>query len=302
MRAAITAAMGALTWTVCAAGAVQADDLGRLVQKPAPAESESGGPYKRPRADSPLPDGKIARGSRNIVAAWFSDPTPRYRHFVLGSEHEAGTLVVSTSDRRVLRLTLPPDSVFEDREPRIADVDGDGQDEVIVVRSYIKSGAALAIAAVRGNALEIAAETPPIGPFRWLNPAGVGDLDGDGRPDIALVRTPHAGGELRILTWREGRLVETQAEDDVSNHARGSRHLRLSAMADFNNDGVVDLAIPSRTRHEIRFLSFKGGRLREIDRIPLPAAASEDFDVVTKDGRTAVRVGFSSGRSIIVGP
>jgi hypothetical protein len=299
----MAALMGALAWTVGAAGAAHADDGSRLAQKPAPAEGAPSGPYKRPRADSPLPDGKVARGSRNIVAAWFSDPTPRYRHFVLGSEHEAATLVVSTSDRRVLRLTLPPDSVFEDREPRIADVDGDGQDEVIVVKSYTKSGAALAIAAVRGNALEIAAETPPIGtPFRWLNPAGVGDLDGDGRPDIALVRTPHAGGELRILTLREGRLVETQAEDDVSNHALGSRHLRLSAVADFDGDGVVDLAIPSRTRREIRFLSFKGGRLREIDRIALPAAASEDFSVVTKDGRTAVRVGFSSGRSIIVAP
>ena len=298
-RRRIAASVAALAWM----GTAQADDARLLAQASPPATSEASGPFKRPRGDKPLPDGKIARGNRNILAAWFADPTPRYRHFVLGSEHEAGTLVVSTSDRRILRLSLPPDSVFEDREPRIADVDGDGKDEVIVVKSYLKTGAALAIAAVRGNALEIAAETPPIGaPLRWLNPAGIGDLDGDGRPDIALVRTPHAGGELRIVTWRDGKLVETQAEDDVSNHALGSRHLRLSAIADFDGDGIADLAIPSGTRHELRFLSFRGGRLREFSRAALPAAASEDFSVVTKDGRTAVRVGFSSGRSIIVLP
>ncbi|HXF53711.1 MAG TPA: VCBS repeat-containing protein [Hyphomicrobiaceae bacterium] len=300
MRSAVAAAVGAMLCMACTADAAYAQNSGR--SEPA-VESQLYGPYKRPRIDSPLPDGKVARGSRNILAAWFSDPTPRYRHFVLGSEHEASALVVSTSDRRVYRLTLAADSVFEDREPRIVDVDGDGNDEVIVVRSYIKSGAALAVAAVRGHALEIVAETPPIGmPFRWLNPAGVADFDGDGRPDIALVRMPHSAGELRILTLRDGKLVEIQAVDDVSNHALGSRHLQLSAIADFDGDGVADLAIPSRTRHELRFLSFKGGRLREIGRAALPAAASEDFSVVTKDGRKAVRVGFSSGRSILVAP
>jgi hypothetical protein len=299
----ITAVIVAVVWAASAASIACAGDVNTLRQGSEPASGDASAPYKRPRIDKPLPDGKVARGSRNILAAWFSDPTPRYRHFVLGSEHEAGSLVVSTSDRRVFRLTLAPDSVFEDREPRIADVDGDGLDEVIVVKSYLKGGSALAIAAVRGNALEIAAETPPIGtPFRWLNPAGVGDFDGDGRPDIALVRTPHSDGELRILTMRDSRLVETLAEDDVSNHAVGSRHLRLYAVADFDEDSIVDLAIPSRTRREIRFLSFKGGQMREISRVPLPAAASEDFSVVTKDGRTAVRVGFSSGRSMIVVP
>lgn len=260
-------------------------------------------PYKRARIDKPLPDGKVARGSRNILAAWLSDPVQRYRHFKLGSEHEAETLMVSTSERRVLKLTLPADSVFEDREPRIADVDGDGEDEVIVVRSYLKAGAALAVASAKGGVLQITAETRPLGrPLQWLNPAGVGDLDDDGRPDIALVTTPHVSGELQILTLRDGRLAEIAREDDVSNHAPGSRHLRLSAIADFDGDGVADLAIPSGSRREIRFLSFKGGRVREISRVPLPAAASEDFSVVAKDGRTAVRVGFSAGRSMIVMP
>jgi hypothetical protein len=258
---------------------------------------------KRPKFDTPLPDGKVARGKRNIAGAWFSNPTARYRHFALGGEHEAETLVVSTADRRVFLLTLPADSVFEDREPRLADVDGDGRDEVIVVRSYLKLGAALAIVAPRGNGLEIIAETPPIGqPFRWLNPAGVGDFDGDGQPDIALVRMPHIAGELEVWTLRDGTLVQTFSGDDVSNHAAGSRHFKLSSVADFNGDGITDLAIPSFDRRALRFLAFNGGRLTEFARIALPAAAAEDFGVVESDGRAAVAVGLNGGRSVVVKP
>ena len=269
----------------------------------AQASSDPPGRYRRPRGDTPLPDGKVARGTRNIAAAWFSDPTTRYRHFALGTEHEPETLVVSTSDRRVYRLKLPSDSVFEDREPRIADIDGDGQDEIIVVRSYLKQGAALAIIAVRGDGLEIIAETPPIGEhFRWLNPAGVADFDGDGKPDVALVRMPHTHGELELWTLRDGKLVRTYRESDVSNHAVRGLHFKLSAVADFDGDGVADLAIPSFDRRSLRILGFRNGRVREIDRIALPAVAAEDFELVQRHGRPAVRVGLNGGRNVVVTP
>lgn len=258
--------------------------------------------FRRPRRDRPLPDAAVARGTRNIAAAWLSDPTDRYRHFVLGSQHEAATLIVSTTDRRLFRLTLPEDSVFEDRNPRIADVDGDGQDEILVVRSYAKKGSALAIAQVQDpEGLVIALETPPIGePNRWLNPAGVADFDGDGRPEVALVKTPHVGGELQLWRFEDDRKRLVLTTDDVSNHASGSRHQSLSAVADFDGDGTPELAIPSFDRREIRFLSFKGGRVRELHRAGLPARAGEDFRVVDQNGTPAVSVGIGAGRGFIV--
>lgn len=259
-------------------------------------------PFRRPRNDRPLPDGVVARGTRNIAAAWLSDPTDRYRHFVLGSEHEAATLIVSTTDRRLFRLTLPEDSVFEDRNPRIVDVDGDGQDEIVVVRSYAKKGAALAIARIKDpEGLVIALETPPVGvPNRWLNPAGIADFDGDGRPEVALVKTPHVGGELQLWRFEGDRKSLLLTTDDVSNHVAGSRHQKLSAVADFDGDGTPELAIPSFSRREIRFLSFKGGRLRELHRAGLPARASEDFKIIDENGRPAISVGIGAGRGFIV--
>ena len=261
------------------------------------------GRFRRPKVDRPLPDGKLVRGSRNIAAAWFSDPTSRYCNFKLGAEHEPETLVVSMTDRRIFRFTLPADSVFEDREPRLADVDGDGMDEIVTVRSYLKGGSALVVLGVRGDGLHIIAETPPAGePFLWVYPAGVADFDGDGRPDIAIVRQPHTIGDLELWTLQDDRLVRTYREPDVSNQALRSPHLRLSAIADFDGDGTMDLAIPSFDRRSLRILGFRAGRVREIDRIALPAVAAEDFSLLMKDGRPAVRVGFNGGRSQIVTP
>ena len=261
-------------------------------------------PFKRPKTDNPTRDGTRARASRNIMAAWFSGLVPRYRHSPFGIiEQHPDTLTVSLADRRVLRFTLPPDSVFEDRAPRIADLDGDGRDEIIVVRSTQKKGSALAVIGVKGSALAIIAATPPLGtPFEWLNPAGIADFDGDGRLDVAFVVKPHKGGELQFWTLRDGTFEQLAEIDDVSNHVQGSTDQALSAVADFDGDGVADLAIASENRRTLRFLTLSGGKLRELGAAPLPAPVAENFEVVIVDGLPAVRIGIAGKRTITVVP
>ena len=259
--------------------------------------------FKKPRRDNMMKGADLARGTVKIAAAWFSNPSNSYRHAPFGTDQHPTGITVSTTAKQVMKFQLPKDSVFEDRTPRLIDLDGDGGEEIVVVRSYERKGAALAVLAVRGKELEIIAETEPIGtPFRWLNPAGFADFDGDGRTDVALVVTPHQRGELQIWTLRDGALVKLADIDDVSNHVFGSRHLRLSAIADFNGDGVPDIAVPSQDRRRLRFLTLSKGELQELGEARLPAAAAEDFDVVSVDGRPAVRVGLAAGRSVVVAP
>jgi hypothetical protein len=247
-----------------------------------------------------LDDLRVAKGRNHIAEAWLADATTRYRHFVLGAPYEAASVVAKLQNGRTAKLTLPEDSVFEDRQPRLADLDGDGRDEIVLVRSYLSRGAALAIVALVGDRLKVVAETPPTGsPHTWINPAGIADFDGDGRLDVAYVQMPHVLGRLRLWTLQAGKLIELAAMPDVSNHVAGSRQIGLAAVADFDGDGTMDLAIPSLDRRWLRFIGFKGGA-RELRRVPLPSPAVADFAIATENGKRAVVVGLGGAKKLRV--
>lgn len=170
------------------------------------------------------------------VAAWFEDPTTRYAHGVLGDAVEAGTLAVQIApgpECRVDRITLPRTEVFEDIAPRLADLDGDGRAEVIVVHSHRDLGARLAVYALArdGGALRLVAATPHIGQRnRWLAPVAAADLDGDGTAEIAYIDRPHLARTLRV--WRiafddrgAATLTEIAALPGLTNHRIGEDFL-----------------------------------------------------------------------------
>jgi hypothetical protein len=253
----------------------------------------------RPRnPNGALPDGRVATGQHDIARAWFAAPTDIYDHGVLGDKIEASALVIERSDGRQETVKLNSDAVFEDLEPRLADLDGDGHDEIVVVKSYLKRGSALAVIAERKGKYEIVAETPPLGgPHQWLNPAGIGDFNGDGAVDIALVRQPHAVGTLELWSWIGGGLRKTVEVADTANHVIGSRVLGLSAAADFDGDGVLDLAIPSLDRSRLRLLSFKP--LHDIADVPLPAKAVSNIGVLA-GASPAIVLGLEDGSLALV--
>jgi hypothetical protein len=107
---------------------------------------------------------------------------------VLGDDIEHGALeltLAGTSTRTVIRL--PQERVFEDTEPRVVDLDGDGAPEVVVVEAHRDVGARLAIYTATG----LLAATPYIGTRnRWLAPIAVADLDGDGVTELAYIYAP----------------------------------------------------------------------------------------------------------------
>ncbi len=84
--------------------------------------------------------------------------------------------------------------VFEDTNPRLFDVDNDGQMEIVTIRTHGTKGAGIMIYKIENDALTEFAWVEEIGAqFRWLNIAAIYDLDGDGTVELAWIQTPHIG-------------------------------------------------------------------------------------------------------------
>ena len=177
-----------------------------------------------------LAAGSLAAEERFRMGVGFADPTTRYAHGVLGDAIEFGTLFAELEGERI-SIELPFDRVFEDLQPRLANVAGDAAPEIIVVETDIRLGAQLAVYrasfSVFGHSrLTKIAATPHIGrTHRWLAPVGIADFDGDGQNDIAYVETPHLGRILRIVTLREGELVEIASTTGLTNHRIGDDYI-----------------------------------------------------------------------------
>ncbi|MBP5856301.1 VCBS repeat-containing protein [Marivibrio halodurans] len=240
---------------------------------------------------------------RTPSAAWYEGPVRRYDHAILGDAIEAEILQVAFADRRILAHRLGQEHVFEDLEPRIVDADGDGDLEVLAIRTDLGRGAALALydAEADDRDMQEIAATQPVGDRdRWLNPAGIADFDGDGRPEIAAVLTPHGEGVLVHFAWdgESARIVEERRIAGYSNHAAGSTALDLSAIHDIDGDGRPELVLPREDRAMVAILAFEDGGFEEKARIAnggrtiTASIVTVDLD---RDGRVEILWGLEDG-------
>ena len=241
-----------------------------------------------------LPHSRVTHGSRNIAAAWLSAPTDRYPHGVLGDQLESSTLMVETSTGRMLHAQLPRTRVFEDLGARLADMDADGRDEILVVESDAALGSALAVYAIQDRRLIRIAGTPFIGqPNRWLNPLGAGDFNGDGQLDIALVATPHIGGILRLYEYAVPELKLFAEYKGVSTHAIGSTELGLGQVVSAHPRDW--LLVPDQTRSTMLLLEWSPGGWQIKSRVALTGQIASSL---VQSGENRWRLRLDNGKHI----
>jgi len=260
------------------------------------------GPVDIPFADEApsdaIPHARVAKGQNQVRRAWLVQPTRRYDHGVLGDGIEADALKVQLSDGREMVYELGDQYVFEDLTPRLADMDGDGLDEIILARSSLSEGASVSVYRIGERQIEQFAVSPSIGlAYRWLNPVGAGDFDADGEMDIAVVETPHLGKTLVIYGREVSRLQSIGRAGGFSTHNIGSTVLKMAVVADLNGDGVPEIVLPDGGKNRLIAVTFRGRKfvtlwkgpkgapiVTEVLRADIDANGSLDILYGRKDG------------------
>ena len=238
--------------TQCATRFAQQQKLVAEQQSSAPAATVAG-TTKR------LPQSQATPGQRDIAWAWLASPTARYPHASMGSALHAASLHVMGQDGRAASVQLPKQRVFEDLQPRLIDLDGDGRDEIVVIEADVERGAALVAYGLprAGKALEERARSAYLGlPYRWLSPVGFADFDGDGKLDIASVTTPHIGGVLTLYRYAPPRIEPFAKAMDVSNHQMGDPNLQMHAIAQLPGQRPT-VIVPDMSRRALHALRWE---------------------------------------------
>jgi hypothetical protein len=240
----------------------------------------------RTHAVDALPDGRVVVGDDHAVV--LAGATRQYDHGALGDGVEAGAVaVVSLPEGDV--STFPVDGgVVEGTSPMLADVTGDGTRDVLVTESDATDGARLAAYDATGTVL---ARGPPVGSgYRWRHQLAVAAFAPDGTREVAVVKTPHIGGTVEFYQRDGDRFRIAATADGYSSHALGSRNLDGARAMDTDDDGRVELVVPTDDRRALAVLARTRGGVDRVDSLALPAPVAGNLATATVDGTTALGV------------
>lgn len=246
------------------------------------------------RFDDPLVDGRVVRSGS--VLAVLASPTDQYAHNVLGDAIEAAAVEwVDLCDNSSGRIAVPDEDVIEGVAPILADIDDDGEIEVLVTLSNSSVGARLAAYELDGPLL---AESAPIGQGnRWRNQLAVGPFGIEGETEILDVQTPHIGGLLqafRLVEGDGGATLERVAQSvgAFTTHPIRTRNLDMGIALDVAADSRPEALVAAFERDRLigMIRSDEPGGWTPIVEVPLPGTLTSNV-AVSQVGAPAVAAG-----------
>lgn len=195
---------------------------------------------------NPLIDSRILQNKKGDLLVLTGDSN-QYQHGILGDRVEAnGFAIIRIEDSPYIlhQYNLSDQSVFETLQPIWIDINNDQINEIVITRSNLSSGAELQVYTEDGQLL--ASSAPIRKGFRWMHLLSVAPFGPDGELELAVVRTPHIGGRLEFYRIYNKKLEIVHARNGYSTHRMGSRNLDTALAGDFNNDGDVELLLPTQ--------------------------------------------------------
>ena len=243
-----------------------------------------------------LPDARVAVGDDH--AAVLAGATSQYAHGALGDDVEASRVAtISLPDGDVSTFPVA-DGVVEGTSPILADVTGDGRRDVVVTESDADVGARVVAYDHDGTVL---ARGPPVGSgYRWRHQLAVAPFHPDGVPEVAVVRTPHIGGTVEFYRRDGDRLRIAATADGYSSHALGSRNLDGARAFDADDDGHVELVVPTDDRLSLAVLSRTAGGVDLTGFLEAPGTFTGNLATATVAGATSL--GATTGSALHVWP
>lgn len=271
-------------------------DLGEAPQ--GPPEADAAGNLRSAFTNhelfvDPIPDARVV--GTDGFAVTISGPTDQYAHGVLGDAIEGSAIEVvelCTDERSRIEIVAP--DVIEGVAPLLADIDDDGEVEILVTVSNSDVGARLAMFELDGTLL---AESAPIGQGnRWRNQLAIGPFGLNGELEVIDVQTPHIGGivqSLQLIAEDGSPRLELTARTsgDFTSHVIRSRNLNMGLAVDVAGDGRPEVLVPTFNRNTIAALTRTDEGWGAVGAIALPDRLSSNLVTQTIDGRTLLAAG-----------
>ncbi len=196
-----------------------------------------------------LPDTRVVQISPEKVLV-LAEPTDRFPHSALGDNLEATAVaVVTVGVNEVETVYRSEDDVIESIAPLLADVDGDGIDDVVLTVSN-DSQVWIVVASSTGGGV-VAISDPVDRLLGWRHLIAVGPIGPTGQTEMVEVLYPDAQGSVRFLSLSGGKLGVVATRTGYRSHEFGARNLEQAVAADVDRDGYVEVILPTLDRQHI---------------------------------------------------
>lgn len=216
-----------------------------------------------------------------------------YDHGALGDIIEGSSLVVvdAAADRIATDVELDAPTVFEGLSPLVADLDGDGDDEIVTTVADAEHGARIRAYGTDGRELA----TGPVWGPGWRHQLCVAPFAPGGGRELAVVRKPHVDRAVEFYRLEEGELTVTATLSGFSTHTYGSRNVDQALAGDLDGDGRAELLLPTTERTALSVLRRTSSGVETVQSLALGGRLTTNVTGVAHGGGITVGAGTADG-------